>query len=140
MSLKGRWYETEIILTSVRWYLAYPLSYRHVEEMMKERGVGADHSTIHRWVLRYAPELEKRFRQWKKPVGGRWRMGETYVKVKGKWMYLYRTVDASGMTIDFLLTARGDARAARRFFKKSVKRHGIPEMVNIDKSGATKRV
>ena len=136
MDFKGRWYEKEIILTSVRWYLAYPLSTRHVEEMMKERGAGADHSTIHRWVLRYGPELEKRFRRWKKPVGRRWRMDETYVKVKGQWKYLYRAVDATGMTIDFLLTARRDARAARRFFKKSVKLHGTPEMVNIDKSGA----
>lgn len=138
MDFTGRHFEDTIILTSMRWYLAYPLSYAHVSEMVEERGVKVHRSTINRWVLHYSPELEKRFRQRKRPVGRRWRMDETYVKVKGEWKYLYRAVDSEGMSVDFLLTAKRDAQAALRFFKKSVKLHGTPELVNIDKSGANK--
>jgi putative transposase len=138
IEFKGRWFEKEFILQCVRWYVAYPLSYRQLEELMEERGVDVDHSTINRWVLKYAPELEEEFRKRKKPVGSSWRVDETYVKVKGHWKYLYRAVDKEGATIDFLLTAKRDVKAAKRFFKKSIQSSGIPEKVTIDKSGANK--
>ncbi|MDE9479763.1 IS6 family transposase, partial [Xenorhabdus bovienii] len=104
-------YPVDIIAQCVRWYLAYALSLRNLEEMMVE----VDHATIPRWVLRLVPLLGKAFRPRKKPVGSRWRMDETYIKVKGQWKYLYRAVDTDGQTVDFLLTARRDAMAARRF-------------------------
>src|ERR687883_298396 len=97
-----------IILWGVRWYVAYPISYRQLEEMMQERGVAVDHSTLNRWVIKYAPEIEKQFRLRKRPVGKSWRMDETYIRVKGEWKYLYRAVDRDGQTIDFLLTPHRD--------------------------------
>ncbi|TXK96212.1 hypothetical protein BMR10_08215 [Methylococcaceae bacterium CS4] len=127
-----------MILLNVRWYLAYPLSYRNLEEIAEERGYHVDHSTLNRWVINYAPELEKEFHKKKRPVNGRWRMDETYIKVKGEWKYFYRAVDKEGNTIDFLLTAKRDMKAAKRFFKKAIKRNGRPELVNIDKSGSNK--
>lgn len=96
--------------------MAYPLSYRNLEEMMKERGCPVDHSTLNRWVIHYALKLEKAFHEKKKFVGTRWRMDETYFKVKGKWKYYYRTVNKKGNTIDFLLTAKRDKLGALRFF------------------------
>jgi transposase-like protein len=104
--------------------------------MMAERGIVVDHSTLHRWVIRLVPLLDKVFRRHKRTVGRRWRMDETYIKVKGQWKYLYRAVDTSGQTIDFLLTAKRDAAAALRFFRKAIRHHGEPEVVTIDKSGA----
>lgn len=106
------------------------------EEMMEERGVIVDHSTLHRWGIRMVPLLDKVFRRYKRRPGGRWRMDETYIKVKGQWKYLYRAVDSGGQTIDFLLTAKRDAAAALRFFRKTIRQHGEPEVVTIDKSGA----
>jgi transposase-like protein len=138
IEFKGRWFEKEVILQCVRWYVAYPLSYRQIEEMMKERGVDVDHSTINRWVVKYAPELEKEFRNRKKRAGSSWRVDETYVKVKGQWKYLYRAVDKEGATIDFLLTACRDSLAAYRFFEKAIGSSGLPVKINIDKSGANK--
>ncbi len=120
LNFEGRWFEKEMILQCVRWYVAYPLSYRQIEEIMAERGLEVDHSTINRWVLRYAPLLEKEFRQFKAPVGESWRMDETYIKVKGRWKYLYRAVDKDGATVDFLLSAHRDRQAALRFFKKAL--------------------
>jgi transposase-like protein len=96
----------------VRWYVAYPVSYRQIEEMMGEHGVEVDHSTLHRWVLKYVPALEKAFLARKRPVGGSWRLDETYVRIKGAWKYLYRAVDKAGATVDFLLTAKRDRKAA----------------------------
>jgi transposase-like protein len=93
VSFKGAHFERDIILTCVRWYLAYPLSYRQLEELMQERGVSVDHSTINRWVVKYGPELEAAFHRRKRPVWLSWRMDETYIKVKGRWYYLYRAVD-----------------------------------------------
>src|SRR5215470_7491723 len=92
MNFKGSQFEREIILWGVRWYVAYPISYRQLEEMMGERGVAVDHATLNRWVIKYAPEIEKRFRRRQCPVGRSWRLDETYVKIKGKWAYLYRAV------------------------------------------------
>lgn len=111
---------------------------RHLEEMMEERGVTVDHSTVSRWAIRFLPLLEKTFRKYKRPVGGSWRMDETYIKVKGVWKYLYRAVDRDGKTIDFLLTAKRDKAAAKRFFDKAMQANGVPEKVTMDKSGANK--
>jgi transposase-like protein len=134
--LKRLHYPLEVILTCVRWYVAYPLSLRHLEEMMAERGTSVDHSTVHRWALKLLPVLEKAFRRRKLPVGKSWRMDETYIRVKGDWKYLYRAVDKDGNTIDFLLRAHRDQTAARRYFEKSIAQNGVPETVTIDKSGA----
>jgi len=134
MDFKWKQFEGEVILLCIRWYLSYPLSYRNIEEMMLERGIEVDHSTLNRWVLRYTPEIEKRFR--KRPTGSSWRLDETYIRIKGKWKYLYRAVDKSGETIDFLLTAKRDLKAAKRFLKKAIRSSGEPEKINIDKSGA----
>nr|UVN17739.1 Integrase core domain protein [Xenorhabdus vietnamensis] len=125
-----------IIAQCVRWYLAYVLSLRNLEEIMAERGVIVDHSTLHRWLIRLVPLLDKVFRRHNRSVGRRWRMDETDIKVKGQWKYLYRAVDSTGQTIDFLLTVKRDAAAALRFFRKTIRHHGEPEMVTIDKSGA----
>ncbi len=135
-SFKRLHYPTYIIAQCVRWYLAYSLSLRNLEEMMAERGIIVDHSTLHRWIIRLVPLLDKAFRRHKRAVGSRWRMDETYIKVRGKWKYLYRAVDTGGQTIDFLLTAKRDAAAALRFFRKAIRHHGAPEVVTIDKSGA----
>jgi len=98
---KWRHFQIEVILLNVRWYCRYPLSYRNLEEMMAERGLNVDHSTINHWVLDYAPELDRRCRPHLKPTNGSWRVDETYVKVKKKWKYLYRAVDSQGNTLDF---------------------------------------
>jgi putative transposase len=134
--LKRLHYPLEVILTCVRWYVAYPLSLRHLEEMMAERGIAVDHSTVHRWAIKLLPVLEKAFRRCKRAVGKSWRMDETYVKVRGEWKYLYRAVDKDGNTVDFLLRARRNKAAAQRYFEKSIQQNGVPETVTIDKSGA----
>jgi transposase-like protein len=136
VSFKGAHFVQDIILTCVRWYLAYPLSYRQVEELMEERGVSIDHATINRWVLKYSPQLEAAFHRCKRPVWISWRMDETYIRVKGEWRYLYRAVDKTGQTIDFLLTEHRDTEAALRFLKKAIRRHGVPEKITIDGSEA----
>jgi transposase, IS6 family len=135
---KWRHYQSEIILLCVRWYSRYALSYRDLEEMMEERGLSLDHTTIYRWVQRYAPELEKRCRPHLRPTNDSYRVDETYVKIKGKWSYLYRAVDSNGQTIDFMLSARRDARAAKRFFRKMLKiaSHSSPRVINVDKNPA----
>ncbi|EDH4985560.1 IS6 family transposase, partial [Salmonella enterica] len=129
-------FPVDIMAQCVRWYLAYSLSLRDLEEMMAERGIHVDHSTLHRWVIRLVPLLDKVFRRHKRAVGRRWRMDETYIKIKGQWKYLYRAVDTAGQTIDFLLTAKRDAASALRFFRKAIRYHCEPEVVTIDKSGA----
>jgi putative transposase len=136
VSFKGAHFPQDIMLTGVRWYVAYPLSTRHVEELMLERGVHGDHSTINRWVIKYSPPLEEAFHRRKRPIWVSWRMDETYMKVKGEWRYLYRAVDKHGQTIDFLLTEQRDQEAARRFLKKAIRRHDIPETITIDGSEA----
>jgi putative transposase len=134
--IKRQHYPLEVMLTCVRWYVAYPLSLRHIEEMMAERGVSVDHATVHRWSLKILPALTEAFRRRQRPVGKSWRMDETYIKVRGCWKYLYRAVDRDGATVDFLLTARRDEAAARRFLERAINRHGEPEKITIDKSGA----
>jgi putative transposase len=120
----------------VRWYVAYPISYRQLEEMMRERGVEVDHSTLNRWVLKYVPLLDQQFRARKRPVGSSWRMDETYVRIEGAWKYLYRAVDKAGATVDFLWTVKRDRKAALRFLRKAIGQNGAPEKITIDKSGA----
>jgi transposase-like protein len=137
ISFKGAHFPQEIILMGVRWYLAYPLSTRHVEELMEERGVELDHATINRWVTKYSPLLEEAFHRRKRPVWTSWRLDETYIKVKGVWRYLYRAVDKYGKTIDFLLTEHRDEHAAKTFLTKAIRRHGgVPEKITIDGSPA----
>ena len=136
LDFKGSQFEREIILWGVRWYVAYPISYRQLEEMMRERGVAVDHSTLNRWVIKYAPEVAKRFRRCQRPVGRSWRLDETYVKIKGKWAYLYRAVDRDGHTVDFLLTPQRDRAAALAFLQKAIRNQGLPEKITIDQSGS----
>jgi IS6 family transposase len=135
---KGRQYPGEVILMAVRWYLRYPLAYEHVSELLTERGLAVDASCIWRWVQAYAPELNKRCRPHLKFVNKSYRVDETYIRVKGQEKYLYRAVDSRGQTIDFLLTAKRDATAAKRFFRKvfSCSSNPIPRVINVDKSRA----
>ena len=133
---KWRHYESEIILLSARGYLRYALSYRDVEEMMSERGLSVVHTTIYRWVQAYAPEINKPFRPHLKQANDTWRVDETYVKVRGKWMVLYRALDSAGTTLDFLLNGSRSRRAAKRFFRKmlSGKHVTAPQVINVDKN------
>ena len=114
----------EIILLCVRWYCKYGISYRDLAEMMQERGVAVDPSTIFRWVQRYAPEIEKRIRPYQGPRSGSWRVDETYVRVGGKWKYLFRAVDKHGRLIAFMLSGRRNTNAAYRFLRKAALLHG----------------
>ena len=139
VNFKGAHFPQDIILMGVRWYVAYPLSYRHVEELMEERGVRLDHATIQRWVVKYSPLLEKTFHRRKCPVGRRWRMDETYIRVKGEWRYLYRAVDKSGQTIDFLLTEHRDTEAALRFLTQASTVTGSPRQSPLMGAGRMKR-
>ena len=133
---KWRHFQSEVILLNVRWYCRYPLSYRNLEEMMAERGLEVDHSTINRWILRYGSELDRRCRPHLKSTNDSWRVDETYVKVKKQWKYLYRAVDSEGNTLDFLLTAKRDTNAAKRFFIKVLKGTHTqePKVINVDKN------
>jgi transposase-like protein len=128
---KGRHFDRSVILLCVRWYLAYNLNLRNLEEMMAERGVSVDHATIHRWTLRYAPELLERFNRRKRAVTGRWHIDETYVKVRRQWRYLYRVIDSNGDTVEFWFSERRNLAAAKRFLRKALKRHGRPERIVI---------
>ncbi|MGI9284481.1 MAG: IS6 family transposase [Pseudomonadales bacterium] len=136
ISFKGRHHQQDIILQCVRWYVAHSLSYRDLEELMQERGYAVDHSTIQRWVVHYATRIEKAFRKDKRRTGLRWRLDESYLKIKGEWKYLCRAVDKQDQTIDFLLTARRDKKAALRFLNRAIGTNGKPSLINIVKSGA----
>jgi transposase-like protein len=137
-SFKGRQFTAEVILWAVRWYLMFPISYRDLELMPQDRGVEVAHATLFRWIQAYAPELEKRLRPRLRSSNGSWRVDETDVTVKGRWMYLYRAVDSRGDTIDFLLSARRDAAAAKRFFRKALGQpHTVnPRTITVDKNPA----
>jgi putative transposase len=135
---KGRHFDRSIILLCIRWYLAYNLSLRNLEEMMAERGISVDHATIHRWVVRYSPALLKRFNARKRAVTSKWHVDETYIKVRGRWMYLYRAIDSNGDTVEFWFGERRNLAAAKRFLSKALKRHGRPERVVIDGSQANR--
>ena len=137
-SFKGRQFTAEVILWAVRWYLMFPISYRDLELMLRDRGVEVAHTTLFRWIQAYAPELEKRIRPHLRRSNGSWRVDETYVRVKGRWMYLYRAVDSRGQSIDFLLSARRDAAAAKRFFRKALGQPHTarPRTITLDKNPA----
>nr|BFD33581.1 IS6 family transposase [Pigmentibacter ruber]BFD33587.1 IS6 family transposase [Pigmentibacter ruber] len=136
MDFKWKHTDRMIIIMAIRWYVGYSLSYRQVEELLAERGIFVDHTTIHRWIVEYSPKLLKKFYKLRKRICGSWRMDETYIKVKGEWCYLYRAVDKHGQTIDIYLSKRRDTTSAKRFFQKCFRSSGIPEKVNIDKSGS----
>ena len=135
---KWRHFLPEIILLNVRWYCRYALSYRDLEEMMQERGVAVDHSTINRWVLKYAPKLDKCLCPHLKLTNDSWRVDETYIEVKGVWKYLYRAVDSASNTLDFILSAKRDSKAVVRFLRKVLKAQHTqaPRVVNVDKNAA----
>ena len=129
-------YPRVIILQAVYFKLRFTLSYRDVEELMSIRGIKVDHSTIQRWVFKFSKEVEKNMHKRKKQVCDSWRLDETYIKVKGRDMYLYRAVDRYGNTVDFLLTRRRQKISAQKFFNKAIGNNGKPRVINIDKSGA----
>jgi transposase-like protein len=131
---KGRQFDKSVILLCVRWYLAYNLGLRNLEEMMAERGISVDHATVHRWVIRYSSELLERFNRRKRAVTDRWHIDETYIKVRGRWMYLYRAIDSNDDTVEFWFSERRNLAAAKRFLRKALKRHGRPERIVIDGS------
>jgi transposase-like protein len=135
---KGRQFAAEVILWAVRWYLQFSISYRDLERMFSDRGIQVDHTTLFRWIQAYAPELENRIRPHLRMTNGSWRVDETYIRVRGKWVYLYRAVDATGQTIDFLLSPKRDAGAARRFFRKALGQpHTVnPRTITVDKNAA----
>jgi transposase-like protein len=135
---KERLFAAEVILWAVRWYLMFPISHRDLELMLLDRGVEVDHSTIFRWIQTYAAELEKRIRPHLQLSNGSWRVDETYVRVKGRWAYLCRAVDSRGQTIDFLLSAKRDTAAAKRFFRKALAQpHTVnPRTTTMDKNPA----
>ena len=136
IDFKGLQYPKSVILYAVFFYLRYGVSYRDLEEIMAERGVKVDHATLNRWVVKYSPLIAANAQAKKKPTAISWRMDETYIKVRGKWTYLYRAVDRDGQTLDFMLSERRDTAAARRFFKRAVGTNGVPDRIAIDKSGA----
>ena len=131
---RGRHFADEIIVLCVRWYLRFSLSYRDLEELMAERNLAVDHTTVWRWVQRYAPELSRRVRRELRQTGRSWRADETYIRVAGRWMYLYRAVDSTGATIDFYLSPSRDLAAAKAFFRKCLAGdyHPRPRVINVD--------
>jgi transposase, IS6 family len=135
---KWRHFEDQIILLCMRWYLRYCLSYRDLEEMMAERGLNLDHTTIYRSVQQYAPELEKRCKPHLKQTNDSWRVDETYVKVKGEWLYLYRAVDSASNTLEFLLSKHRDTQASKRFLARVLNASHIiiPRVINVDQNPA----
>jgi transposase-like protein len=137
---KGRHFEREIIVLCVRWYLRFKLSLRDLVEMMAERGLALAHTTIMRWVQRFVPEFEKRWNRFALKAGRSWRVDETYVKIRGKWTYLYRAVDREGQTVDFRLSANRDVKAAKAFFRKALETQGRPPAsITLDGYAASHR-
>ena len=137
---KGRHFDREVIVLCVRWYLRFKLSFRDLVEMMEERGLSIAHTTIMRWLRHYAPEFKRRWNRFAQPAGASWRVDETYVKVRGEWVYLYRAVDRSGNTVDFRLSSKRDVAAAKAFFRKAIKGQGSgPRTVTLDGYAASHR-
>lgn len=136
ISFKGAHFPKDVILYAVFFYLRYGVSYRDLEEIMAERGVDLDHATLNRWVSRYAGLIAETARYRKRAADRSWRMDETYVKVKGEWVYLYRAIDKHGKTLDFMLSERRNKAAATKFFARALEVNGLPRKIVIDKSGA----
>lgn len=136
VDFKGCHYPKSVVLYAVFFYVRYGVSYRDLEEIMAERGVDVDHATLNRWVVKFSPSIAANAQAQKQATANSWRMDETYIKVRGKWTYLYRAVDRDGKTLDFMLSERRDTAAARRFFKRAVGTNGVPDRIAIDKSGA----
>jgi transposase-like protein len=136
---KGRHFDQEIVVLCVRWYLNFKLSYRDLVAMMNERSIDLAHTTILRWVQHYSPEFEKRWKRYARSVGGSWRMDETYIRVRGKWTYLYRAVDKVGKTVDFYLSRKRDVNAAKAFLRKAMKEQRIPTKITLDAYAASHR-
>ncbi len=135
----GRHFDGEIVVLCVRWYLSFKLSYRDLVSMMSERGIRLAHTTILRWVQHYTPDFEKRWKRYARPVGGSWRMDETYVKVRGEWVYLYRAVDKAGKTVDFFLSRQRDVKAAKAFLRQAMNGQRVPSKVTLDAYAASHR-
>lgn len=136
ISFKGAHFPKNVILFAVFFYVRYGVSYRDLEEILAERGVNVDHATLNRWVTKYAGQVAAEARRRKRPVDRSWRMDETYVRVKGRWVYLYRAVDKFGKTLDFMLSRRRNKAAATKFFARALETNGMPLKIVIDKSGA----
>jgi len=138
ISFKGAQFPRDVILHAMYFYLRYSVSYRDLEEILAERGVVVDHATLNRWVIKYSHLVALNAHAAKRKTNRSWRMDETYVRVRGKWQYLYRAVDKHGNTLDFMLSERRNTAAAKRFFANALASNGIPEKIVIDKSGANK--
>jgi transposase-like protein len=136
---KGRHFDQELVVLCVRWYLSFKLSYRNLVSMMGERGIGLAHTTILRWVQHYTPEFEKRWNRYARCVGGSWRCDETYIKVRGEWVYLYRAVDKAGKTVDFYLSRKRDVNAAKTFLRSAMKNTRRPTKITLDAYAASHR-
>ncbi|SFF27938.1 DDE domain-containing protein [Sulfitobacter brevis] len=136
IDFKGAHYPKSVILYAVYFYVRFAVSYRDLEEIMAERGVDVDHATLNRWVEKYSSAIAVQSHRRKAQTGRSWRMDETYVKVKGRWMYLYRAIDKWGNSLDFMLSERRDEAAATAFFAKAIASNGWPDKVVIDKSGS----
>ena len=136
IDFKGAHYPKAVIVHAVFFYVRYAVSYRDLEEILAERGVAVDHATLNRWVVKYSPLISANAQAKKRPTAVSWRMGETYIKVKGKWTYYYRAIDKFGKTLDFMLSERRDEAAATAFFNRAIGNNGVPDRVVIDKSGA----
>jgi len=136
---KGRHFDGQVIILCVSWYTSFKLSLRDLVIMMADRGITVTHTTILRWVQRYLPEFEKRWSRYARPVGGSWRMDETYIKVGGRWVYLYRAVDKAGGTVDFFLSRNRDVNAAKAFLRRAVKNTRQPKKIRLDAYAASHR-
>ena len=136
ISFKGVHFPKEVILFAVFFYVRYTVSYRDLEEIMAERGVNLDHATLNRWVAKYSPLIADKARRQKAPANRSWRMDETYIKVRGDWVYLYRAVDKFDKTLDFMLSKRRNKTAATKFFARALEVNGLPRKIVIDRSGA----
>jgi transposase-like protein len=136
---KGRHFDRQIIVLCVSWYTSFKLSLRDLVIIMADRGISVTHTTILRWVQRYLPEFEKRWCRYLRPVGGSWRMDETYIKVHGQWVYLYRAVDKAGQTVDFFLSRNRDVNAAKSFLRSAMKHTRVPVKITLDAYAASHR-
>ena len=136
ISFSGTHFPKDVILHAAFFYLSYAVSYRDLEEIMEERGVTVDHATLNRWVIKYSPLIAIEAQRRKSRTSTSWRMDETYIKVKGQWVYYYRAIDKFGKTLDFMLSEQRDEVAATAFFMKAIQSNGFPDKVVIDKSGA----